>query len=585
MFCPKCGKENDLSARYCSSCGSFIPDISSPEFSHESPTAQPFVTRNQVQSQVQSPVLTAGQVYEINNDQSRYQEYNMSDIVAKKSHKKLIVWLIVIAGVLALSVATFFIVRAILSSVALGKIKDDPTKYVSEAYHTTAASIAGNNKLTKVIADSSTKQKTTRFTVTDDYSTNMTLFSVDGVNNKFYVKQNIKYSPDFGEDYTDATGEFYSTLDRGVIKADYNNGKSFDYYLDYDGLRQNALTSPFGPEGENILNVDRKSYDTFMDVFEFVLNNIKKDDPFALSLLGDTICEDLDTCGNVSVNEEKADIDGAQTDAYVITHTFENAEIITTVYGHVLEWVRNNVQINSEINLAIDDALSKVDLRQLLNSANSFNGVKVTLKHYVNKSGALMKAEYIIDAKGQTMKLVTIYGADPENTKKITVSFVTGTNGNDMTLQSAVLTDESDASTDKYVITYSGLLITGNTTFVRDTGTGDFTLTNNMSSSMGGMGFGGTQSQYSGGNTPSANFSVSGNMQVTDDSMTLTYKDKRYDTDVTYEYYMSTKAEIVELESNNNILTASADDLKKLVGAGNNNYYEQSATHAITSVR
>ena len=579
MFCPKCGKDNDPSFRYCSSCGTFIPDISSPEFSNGQTQAQPNPAQpNPAQPMYpqgagqdnfynQTPVLSADQMNEINNDQSRYQEYTMSDVVAKKSHKKLIIWLIVIAGVIALGIATFFIVRAILSSMALGKIKDDPTKYVADSYRTTAASLAGNNKLTKTFADSSTKQKTTRLTVTNDYSTNMTLFSVDGVNNKFYVKQNIKYSPDFGEDYTDATGEFYSTLDRGVIKAEYNNGKSFDYYLDYEGLRENALNSAFGPEGENILNINRTQYDTFMDVYEYVFKNLKAEDPFGLEAFGKTLCEDFDKCGNVSVSEEKADIDGTQTDAYVITHTFENTDIITTVYGHFTDWVRSNVNINGQINLAIDEALSKVDLQQLLSSANGLGGVKVTLKHYTNKNGALMQAEFIVEANGQTMKLVMTYGADPENSKKITVKALTGSNGNDVTVQSAVLTDESDSSVDKYVITYSGLLVTGSTTFVRDTGTGDFTLSNNMSSPMSSYGSSGTQLTAVGGESATPNFTVTGNLQITDDSMTLTYKDTRYGTNTTYEYYVSTKAEIVELTSDNNILTASAADLKKLIGA------------------
>ena len=106
MICPKCGLQNAPSSRQCAQCGAFLPDASDPEFSAANNNG---VQDQFVQSAPQEP------------DQSRYQEYTMSDVVAKKSHKKLIIWLVVIALVLALfkvgagvQVAVFLILSLVL---------------------------------------------------------------------------------------------------------------------------------------------------------------------------------------------------------------------------------------------------------------------------------------------------------------------------------------------------------------------------------------------------------------------------------------------------------------------------------------
>ena len=63
-----------------------------------------------------------------------------------------------------------------------------------------------------------------------------------------------------------------------------------------------------------------------------------------------------------------------------------------------------------------------------------------------------------------------------------------------------------------------------------------------------------------------ANVSLSGNLKIDDDSMTMTYSQPSYDgSDIKIEYYVSGKAEINELSSNNNLLTAKSSDIQKVL--------------------
>ena len=88
MFCPNCGKENDPSVRHCASCGSFIPDFSSDAASDQAGSLN--LSETPEASQPMSyQALSQEDLKDLNDNQSRYQEYSMSDVVAKKSKKKL----------------------------------------------------------------------------------------------------------------------------------------------------------------------------------------------------------------------------------------------------------------------------------------------------------------------------------------------------------------------------------------------------------------------------------------------------------------------------------------------------------------
>lgn len=574
MFCPNCGKENDPSVRHCKSCGSFIPDFSSAEssgtndalnFSETSDAPQPMTFEN----------LSQDDIKDLNNNTSRYQEYTMSDVVAKKSRKKLIIAIIAIAAVIGLGVASFFIIRSIISGNTVKSIQEDPTKYVFDSYRATAESMTANNAVVKSATASTNEQKTVKTTISYNDSSQSTIYSVDALAKKFYyrIERSQKISDEMKKYYSgpeNITTEFFSDMDKAVAKFSFDN-ESYDYYINLDNLREEAAYSAFGPKGENIFNIDQKTFDIAMDVYDFIYNNLKNDsDPFGIVTLANKLKDDFDKCGNVSVANENVDIDGTKTDAYVISHTFNNTDIVTSLLTDVKDWIKNSIVnniIDDEVNAAVDKGLSQIDVSQIAAQINSsVKNFEIVFKHYVNKDNALMQAEILANVNGQGIKLTLTFGADPASSKKITIKASTQGGAAESVLQTITVTNESTAAQDKFVATYTGMLLTGSTTYTRDTATGDFTITNNMNNPMKALSAG--QGQTVPAQDQAPNMSISGNMKLTDDSMTITYTEPAYDgTEMKFEYYISGKAEINELSSNNNLLTTKSSDLKKMFGS------------------
>ena len=169
----------------------------------------------------------------------------MSDVVARKNHKKLIIWLIVIAAVLALGVAAFFTVRGILRSQTMNRIKDDPTRYVLASYQTTAKSISSSSDLLESLTAQQTQQKTTKVTTTVNGMKQQQITAIDGANKRMYFSQSMEYDKEalkeLGVDSmpNKTSLECYATLDRVVLKAAQDD-KTTDYYLDLNNLRQDV---------------------------------------------------------------------------------------------------------------------------------------------------------------------------------------------------------------------------------------------------------------------------------------------------------------------------------------------------------
>jgi|GEM_PF-5125023 hypothetical protein len=570
MFCPNCGQENDDSVRHCKNCGTFIPDLSI--LGDDKPAAN-----DASQQPMTYSALTPDQINDFQANAPRYQEYTMADVVAKKSHKKLITWLIVIATVLVLSVAAFFIVRWIITSVSLGKIKDDPTKYVLNAYKTSAQGVAASNDAAKLLCSSDATQRTVSTTISNNTMNQKTVVAVDAEAKKFYFMEDVQIPVQQGNKITMQSPkaihtELYSTIDRGVAKVS-SDGKAKDFYLDYNNLRQDALTSAFGPQGENMFHIDQKTYDTAMDVYEFVYNNLKQDqNPFGLMDLANTICADFDKCGNVAVSSEKADIDGSSVDAYVITHTFNNLDVVSTLVNDVKDWAKTNININEDVNKMLEDALAKVDVDSAIaqiNAQGSLNNFELTIKHYVNKNNALMQTELILKSGSQGLKLTFCMGADPTNFTKIFLkaAIISGS-GSEAEVQKITLTNDSTDAEEKYTMNLSGMALNGTNVFTRNKATGDFTVDTDITPPAG-MGMGMTSGniydtapEYS---QPTAiKNSIKGNMTTSGDTVTITYEvpDPTGSLgDTKCEMSFSNKAEISELTSDNNLLKMSAKEL------------------------
>ncbi len=570
MFCPNCGQENEDSVRHCKNCGTFIPDLSVLGSNHPSDFTP-------IDQGLTYSALDQQQIEEFQNDASRYKEYNMSDVVAKKSHKKLIVWLIVIVSVLFLSIAAFFLVRFIIGAVTMNKIKDDPTKYVFSAYQTTAKNLSGSSDVLSRLSSGQQIAETAKTTIYSNYGVQKSVMSVDAENKKAYLMQSVHENGVFGAENkaSDMTLEVYSTLDRGVFKKTYGE-KSTDYYLDYTNLRQDAAASAFGPQGENILHLDQANYDMIMDVYEFVYNNLKQsDNPFGMKELADQLLKDFDQCGNVSVTEGGADIDGTKADAYIVTHTFTNTDVIKTLVNDLKNWAKTNININENVNKMLSDALDKMDIDAALDNLNAsgqMNNFELTIRSYVSKSGALMQSEVVMKKDGQGLKLTLCCGADPEHSKKVVLKagLLSG-NDNEMVMQSITMNDESTDANEKITVSYVGFALNGSTVYSRSKASGDFTLTNHITTSTMGMSsFGGIQSDMPIDEMQPSNsmdFNVSGNIKMDNDSITVTctipVPTTGKDDSVTVEMYLSDKPEIVELTSDNDLLKASAKELSE----------------------
>ncbi len=553
MICPKCGLQNAPSSRQCAQCGAFLPDASNPEFSA--------ANNNGVQDQFAQPAPQGP-------DQSRYQEYTMSDVVAKKSHKKLIIWLVVIALVLALGVATFFIVRGIISSSKTNEIKNDPTGYVFGSYQNIAQELTNQNKVIKTAVSAPAGQKTVKTSITCDSYSDTTVYSVDSENRKLYYSQKMDFSPSaFGETVVpnSYSAELLATPEKAVVKANVGD-KSLDYFLGLEGLRENALTSAFGPEGENILHIDRATYDLAMDVYEFVYENVFKNaDPFSLSILAQKLKDDFDNCGNITVTDEKVTIDGTEVNAHVVSHTFNNADVVTAVINDIKSWLKDMTGFNAQVSNYIDEALAKFDPATLVSQITAQGSFELSIKHYINDNGQLMKAEIRFIANGTGAAITLNVGADPSSTKQISLvasSIVSGQG--EITLETITLKNESTDAQDKYIITLSGLAVLGEITYTRDTASGDFNIKGNISNSMAGMMMTTIQPDVEGSKKPTE-FDVSGNLKTDENgTVTLTYNEEMYDgSELKYEFIISAAAEIPELTSQNDILKATSAELQQ----------------------
>ena len=540
MICPKCGTQNDPSVRQCTGCGTFLPDASSPEFSDVKPDGA-------------------------QAEPSRYQEITMSDVVAKTSHKKLIIWLVVIALVIALGVATFFIVKAIISSNKTNDIKKDPTAYVFDSYQTVAQDLTDKAKVIKTAVSAPTGQKTVKVNMSyNTYSTD-TVYAVDSDARKLYYSQSASFDPSVtaGTGISGYSSQLLATPEKAVIKADMGSTQ-IDYYLDLDGLREKALSSAFGPEGENILHIDRAAYDMAMDIYEFVYNNVfRNSDPFSLSVLGQKLKDDFDTCGNITVTDEKVTAGGTEVDAHVVSHTFTNADVVTAMINDVKTWLKDMSSFNEQVGNYLDQALAQFDPSVLVSQITSSGPFELSLKHYINDNGQLMKAEIKLSANGTDGTLTLELGADPASAKQMTLTFSASMSGQgEMTLAAATLKNESTDAIEKYVITISSIALSGEIAYTRDTASGDFTVSGDLENPMSGI------MQGDGSQNRSKHIDFSGNLKTDDNgTVTMTHTEELIDgTEMKYTFTTSNTAEIPELTSQNDLLKASGTELMQIFG-------------------
>ena len=631
MICPKCGSENSPYAKFCDSCGSLIPEIpaenlqkalrhpeaqqSAPQQSGpQQPAPQQSAPQQAVpsQSQPQQPAapvqstpqqdvsfqniptqnipsqpvpsqnipqqgapMTFASVHESQSEfnageavgnteqqQSRYAEYNMSDVAAAaapKKNKKFIMIIIIAVSVIILGVAAFFVVRMIMSASAFNNIKENPTKYLSGSYLSTSKAVCAQNSATQVFGklDNAVTYKVT--TEMGDYKVDY-LTSVDKKNKKVYYSSSTSGMGTSGLGADAIKIQFYADMDKAVMNYD-NGSQKADGYISLSNLRADADASIFSPKGENPFKVPQEQYDNFLDTYEFVYNGIKADSDFGLKTLGTNICKDFDECGNAEVTEESVTIDGTQTDAYVIRHTIKDTKILNAIYRDIKNWAQENIKINEKTNKQIMDAIAKIDPINYTQYTESAK-YEIGFAHYINKSSNLiMKAEYTVLVDEQKYTLTMTFGADPANSRKISIDV----NASGVT-ESILLTNESTDAEEKFVVNVSGAALNGSITYVRNRSTGDFTITNNTKS----YNFGGEKILPE---DEAQNNVIKGNITTTEDSVMITYTQELSGgittnlgtMKMTVEY--SSKPQITELKSDNNILKMSKEELQEKFGA------------------
>ena len=555
MFCPKCGKETSPFAKYCDGCGAEIPeaaeqnvpqsDISETNVrpvEYTAPT-QPMTYENVPPAQP----MTFQSVQELPEAEipSRYQEISMGDVVAqKKSYKKIIIAVISILLVISLVVGGFFIYRLIKKNTVFSKIKEQPTAYLVSAYESTIEAVGSNSDVIKVLSG---QPKQGTVTTVIDYGENGTQTAVTAVdaNTKQYY-QSVK-TDNKGKE---GTFELYADLNKVVLKS-ANENRSFDYFLGLKDLRTNAADSIIGYNGADS-SLTKEQYDTAMDIYEYFYNGISKDtdDMFGLKSFGEKLCKDIDECGKVEVTEGSTEIFGADTPAFVVAHSFKDTSIVNAVYVDFKDWAKNNIKINDKIDAQIMSAIEKVDPIQFTSQLDS-SDYEVSFKHYINKDkGTIMKAEFCVTYQKQSVTLTFIFGADPSSSDKAAIELsVMGVK------ETMTITKSNSDSQEKLICTLEGMLLDGNITYTRDKATGDFTIEPNVKAVFLGVTNGPKDRQLE-------LRSIKGNLKTTGDSITIRIaNEEEGGLPASVEYTISTKAEIKELSSENDLLKVSKEDL------------------------
>ena len=520
---------------------------------------------------------------------SRYQEFDMSDVIAekRKRNKKIIKIVLIVLITITLIVAGILIFRFIKHSMTKSKIQEAPTAYLLESYEKTSDALASQEEALKILHNTSSGQQTTRTSIKYNGKTVMdTVTAIDTEKRQFYYSQtqngSALSSSGLGTSGLGGSGdtkiELYSNVDTHVAKYTAN-GKSVDFCLNSSTLREDIGSSIFSPTKDNVLNIQQGQLDTFLDVHDYVYKNLKKsdDEAFGLKAFKDKLVKDMDKYAEVS--EEKTDILGKNEKAFVIKHSFKDAQALNTIYADFKDWAKQNLSINSQIDESIDQAIEQMDPMKYQNYLNQ-SKFEITLKNYINRdNGLIMKTELIVDVAGQKGTFSMTYGKDPYKSNKYAI---------DLKVEAGVTVEEnitierkSDNDLVKYEATLTGPL-SGTITYSRNKSSGDFELNSDLKNTMESLTSGSSLGSLSGltnVSTASSGLSVNpmgnsliptlttgkvtrkGNLKVDGHRVTFYIQDTTSGSSTITEMSISDYAEITELSSSNDILKMSKDDI------------------------
>ena len=601
MLCPKCGKDNNPFAKYCDDCGELLPEVQM-ELSDES-----FIDENRelkvseaapVSDAVRSPQHIGNMPVEDLGDQETFepqmlsfntQAYNAAqanlgyirpnDIPIlttpdpvdkdgfvpssafanlkepKQKKSKVRIFFIVLSIMVILSIASFFAVKYIIETVSTKFMREHTSQFVVNAYQLSAKELIESEELIRIFSPENNKSGTIKNIVTKKNQSITTVSSFDRSSNRLYYSLSTKGTKN------DMSIEAFANLKSLNMK--YVGGENAkDYYIPLENLRETAKTSAFGYQGENIFNITPEQYDSIMDVYEFVykflqLSDEEKETQSSLKKLYQKICDDIDSIAETEIKDEQVSVEGSEkSSVYLITRTLSGKDVLNVIYTDLKEWAESSEFLKGEVKTKVMSYIEKLN-DQSTEFVRDMSALVLKIEDYINKSdNSLMQTVINAVLNGEKSETRIYFGTSPAESDKIiiTTNAIKAKENDDPNQSSAAEANKSATSmieisrekttlNNTYTLLYSTPDSEAKYVLVRDNSNGKYSLESTVKAS-----------------ATSEPVVTTSEGVIKFDSVTFSWT--VVSDDATTEYYYSTLPEMNEISSNENMLTATADDIQ-----------------------
>ena len=601
MLCPKCGKDNNPFAKYCDDCGELLPEVQM-ELSDEG-----FIDENRelkvseaapVSDAVRSPQHIGNMPVEDLGDQETFepqmlsfntQAYNAAqanlgyirpnDIPIlttpdpvdkdgfvpssafanlkepKQKKSKVRIFFIVLSIMVILSIASFFAVKYIIETVSTKFMREHTSQFVVNAYQLSAKELIESEELIRIFSPENNKSGTIKNIVTKKNQSIITVSSFDRSSNRLYYSLSTKGTKN------DMSIEAFANLKSLNMK--YVGGENAkDYYIPLENLRETAKTSAFGYQGENIFNITPEQYDSIMDVYEFVykflqLSDEEKETQSSLKKLYQKICDDIDSIAETEIKDEQVSVEGSEkSSVYLITRTLSGKDVLNVIYTDLKEWTESSDFLKGEVKTKVMSYIEKLN-DQSTEFVRDMSALVLKIEDYINKSdNSLMQTVINAVLNGEKSETRIYFGTSPAESDKIiiTTNAIKAKENDDPNQSSAAEANKSATSMieisrekttlkNTYTLLYSTPDSEAKYVLVRDNSNGKYSLESTVKAS-----------------ATSEPVVTTSEGVIKFDSVTFSWT--VVSDDATTEYYYSTLPEMNEISSNENMLTATADDIQ-----------------------
>ncbi len=601
MLCPKCGKDNNPFAKYCDDCGELLPEVQM-ELSDEG-----FIDENRelkvseaapVSDAVRSPQHIGNMPVEDLGDQETFepqmlsfntQAYNAAqanlgyirpnDIPIlttpdpvdkdgfvpssafanlkepKQKKSKVRIFFIVLSIMVILSIASFFAVKYIIETVSTKFMREHTSQFVVNAYQLSAKELIESEELIRIFSPENNKSGTIKNIVTKKNQSIITVSSFDRSSNRLYYSLSTKGTKN------DMSIEAFANLKSLNMK--YVGGENAkDYYIPLENLRETAKTSALGYQGENIFNITPEQYDSIMDVYEFVykflqLSDEEKETRSSLKKLYQKICDDIDSIAETEIKDEQVSVEGSEkSSVYLITRTLSGKDVLNVIYTDLKEWAESSDFLKGEVKTNVMSYIEKLN-DQSTEFVRDMSALVLKIEDYINKSdNSLMQTVINAVLNGEKSETRIYFGTSPAESDKIiiTTNAIKAKENDDPNQSSAAEANKSATSMieisrekttlkNTYTLLYSTPDSEAKYVLVRDNSNGKYSLESTVKAS-----------------ATSEPVVTTSEGVIKFDSVTFSWT--VVSDDATTEYYYSTLPEMNEISSNENMLTATADDIQ-----------------------